>query len=140
MVARMSDVIEAAQLDVAAVVTAGRPMYLARCLQSIGAHARSSIPLLVLVVDGSDDASAVRRNQAAVRAAARTSPAVFRYIGAAEVELLRRCLQKADAPASVIRRTTSLGSIGCGRNIALLLAFGAPVVMVDDDVILRTWV
>jgi hypothetical protein len=122
-------------LNTVVIVTANRPAALRRCLdrlastfQQYGRQPR------VLVIDGSRDESAT----AAAIADVRRSMAI-EYVDRSAAAELRRMLVARGVPAPVAALSTSLGSAGENRNVALLLTAGDDVLMIDDDIVPDLW-
>jgi hypothetical protein len=128
----------AAAIDTLAVLTAGRPVLVSRCLESFEAQAR--IPARCLVVD---DSTGDHVQQARSSAAAAGGMRLATRIGSRE-----RCdtILELARTTGVALETIELGlggdrrlgfSAGASRNLVLLLTAGTRVFMVDDDTLCR---
>jgi hypothetical protein len=128
-------------LPVIAVVTAGRPVLLKRCLQSLAAAAREwSWSAPVLIIDGSTEADARRRNRVIATATAASTGLKTLYFGPREsTQLVAWLARQTGTDPAVLRVGLELGSAGANRNATLLVAAGHKVVYVDDDVIFQPW-
>jgi hypothetical protein len=120
-------------LDAVAIVTADRPHLLDRCLTALctQCHVYGHSPR-VLVVDGSRRAAADTRS-VTERARGRLRP---QYVGRAEAAAVRTVLSRHGVRREVLHALLTPGSIGCGRNLALVLTVGQKVLMLDDDIVL----
>ncbi|ODS52292.1 MAG: hypothetical protein ABS36_16980 [Acidobacteria bacterium SCN 69-37] len=122
-------------IETVAIVTADRPRAVARALQGLGHQRRRGIG--ALVIDGS------RTNAGHTRAATASKDGTpglrTHYIGVSQTALLRQHLTSCGIPAAVTEYSLTPGDIGSGRNIAVLLTAGRPLIMQDDDVIATTW-
>jgi hypothetical protein len=126
-----------------AIVTADRPAYLSRCLNSVIRHLDDwgrSVP--ILVVDDSRNPvnrTAVERATAEAR---RTSHDV-RYLGVQARRLARKRAIAAGCPPAIARwllpEPGATGYAGAARNHALLASAGRPVLMLDDDTACLVW-
>jgi hypothetical protein len=133
-----------ARLATVAIVTADRPSYLARCLESYAAHlAEQSDTAYLLVIDTSRQ-PANQRETARIAAETRAiGPDRIRYLGTESRRALRRAAIDRGLTASVVEwllpDLPPVRSAGTGRNHLLLAEAGRPVLMVDDDTICEVW-
>lgn len=120
-------------LDTVAIITANRPLALSKAL----AHLRNNRPhpFKVIVIDGSGPAG---DTTTAGLGAVKDSSSVT-YIDASAAARLRDGLASAGIPRAVVDFGLSPGGIGSGRNLALFLTAGRPLLMQDDDVVARLW-
>ena len=123
-----------------AIVTAGRPKLLARCLASLAANCElSSVTPGILIVDGSArERDRLENRRAAAIAESATRHAV-EYVGPSEARALRDRLAATGVPEATLRFGLTPGGTGANRNIATLLARGEPFLLIDDDILCAAW-
>lgn len=126
-------------ISTVAIPTADRARFVSRALASLQrAFVESAHPVRLLIVDGSRSDANARETRHAVLQSSAQGPCVAEYLhcsDAVQHPSLRSALRGQSA--SIVSELSS-GSIGANRNLILLLAAGERLVMVDDDVVLRT--
>jgi hypothetical protein len=123
-------------LNCVAIVTAGRPAMARRSLDSIMSHCRAHDRYpQVMIIDGSPNPDDRAQIQDAVGILGPASGAV--YIGPSEAAAFHSHLQAEGVSPDLITAGLQPGATGANRNLALLLAAGQNVLMLDDDVIVR---
>ena len=127
-------------ISMVAIVTAGRPRILARCLASLAANCRlSSVAPRIVIIDGSTRERDRVENRRAGRITQSTTPHRVEYVGPSEARALRDRLAAAGVPEATLRFGLTPGATGANRNLAVLLARGEPFLMIDDDVLCAVW-
>ena len=127
-------------LETVAVITANRPAMLRRCLNALADHADAfGRRLRFLVIDGSRDEAGRRDSRAVAAAIDEASAHAVTYIGREAAEALQRRLAGSAHVAPAVLSGFMPGQIGMSRNLAVLLAAGNRLLMVDDDVICDPW-
>jgi len=134
----------AAEIRTVAILTADRPNYLARCLQSYLDHLTASgTEARLLVVDHSRTPAHSRDTERHVVAAAASAHQSIQYAGEQSRQSLRERALAAGFAAGVIDwlmpSEPPNRSAGSGRNHVLLLTAGEPVLMADDDTVCTVW-
>ena len=125
-------------IDSVVIVTADRPRTLARGLTSVVRHLQAfEHEPRIIVVDGSREFHA--ETEAAVGEVRAATAARIEYVGQIEAARLRHQLTASGSPDPLLRMALVPGSIGCNRNLAVLLTAGERGLMIDDDVLCDTW-
>jgi hypothetical protein len=119
------------------IVTRDRPTSFRRCLNAVMRHALDyASTRRIIVVDGSESQAVSALNRSFLREVARTSNVVATYVGVDEARRIR------DVFAGDERVTAFLltpGEAAAARNLILLLTSGENILLLDDDVICKTW-
>ena len=144
-VSAYSSQIVGATIDTVGVVTADRPEYLQRCLDSYGRHfSRTKRRVRFLIADDSRDPGSLRRNRLVCQEARQRSDHGITYIGRSQRHEVTGVLANAGVPREGIQiglqASTQYESIGVSRNLLLLVSAGSALLMVDDDTICSPWV
>ena len=128
------------EIATAAIITADRPRLLARCLESLVSNcALGRSQPRILIVDGSrQDRNRIVNRRAVRESAARTQLEVD-YVGPDQARGLRARLAARGIPRSTLRFALTPGGTGANRNLAVLMAGGSNLLMIDDDVICTPW-
>ena len=128
------------EIATAAIITADRPRLLARCLESLVSNcALGRSQPRILIVDGSrQDRNRVVNRRNVRESAARTQLKVD-YVGPVQARALRARLAARGIPRRTLRFGLTPGGTGANRNIAVLMAGGSNLLMIDDDVICAPW-
>ena len=128
------------QIATVAIITAGRPRLLRRCLESLAVNCEvgGNRPR-ILVIDGSHEVRHRNANRRAAREIATGAALKVDYIGPVQARELRRRLIAAGLPPRTLRFGFTPGSTGANRNIALLMAGRSNLLMIDDDAICSPW-
>jgi hypothetical protein len=122
-------------------ITADRPSYLRRCIKALAQNVLCDgvRHCEVVVVDGSLSPDAKRANRDACHSLA-SERLTCRHLLLRHVEAWTRTLcSRVGVSAEALQTPAQREGIGRARNAALLLSAGTPMVMLDDDVIARTW-
>lgn len=129
---------ESAPITTVGVTTADRPDALRRCLQSLTRQLRChSRDARIIVVDGSKRSTNESLARSTVRAIASSTGCDIAFIGRKERRDVRKRLRPI-CPAEIIDFVFTPGASG-NRNVAILLASGENVLLVDDDVVCDLW-
>jgi hypothetical protein len=129
---------DALPISTIAIVTADRPDSFERCFRSYCDRSGTDGNVTrLLIVDGSQTPSNADR----VRIIGQTGPKGLRtqYVGTSESAQLRADLTHLGFARPSLDFGLSAGLTGANRNIVLALTAGEGVLMVDDDVVLKTW-
>ena len=128
------------EIATAAIITADRPRLLARCLESLVSNcALGRSQPRILIVDGSrQDRNRVVNRRNVRESAARTQLKVD-YVGPVQARALRARLAARGIPRRTLRFGLTPGGTGANRNIAVLMAGGSNLLMIDDDLICAPW-
>ena len=135
-----SETEESEAINVVAIVTADRPKVMSRCLESLlcNCDISGSRPR-IMIVDGSRETSNREANELFCVAMARTTGHSIEYVGPLQANALRRRLAAAGIPESTLSFGMSPGGTGANRNIAMVLARGEALLMLDDDIVCTLW-
>ncbi len=123
-----------------AIITADRPRFLARCLESLVSNCElgHSQPGIIIVDGSRQDRHRVVNRRTVGESAARTQLEVD-YVGPEQARGLRARLAARGIPRKTLRFGLTPGDTGANRNIAVLMAGGSNLLMIDDDVICAPW-
>jgi glycosyltransferase involved in cell wall biosynthesis len=127
----------ATEISTIGIVTRDRPASLRRCLDSVVRHAEEyAFTSRVIVVDGSESEAVSAQNRSLLSEVARTSNLVATYVGQDEARRIREVFAE-DARVAAFLLTP--GEAAAARNLILLMTSGENILLLDDDVICRTW-
>ena len=127
-------------ITTAAIITAGRPRLLVRCLESLVSNcALGGNRPRILIVDGSRQDRHSAANRRAGREIGTRTRLEIDYVGPEQGRALRSRLAAGGVPPRTLRFGLTPGSTGANRNIAVLMAGGSNLVMFDDDAICAPW-
>jgi len=128
------------EIATAAIITADRPRLLVRCLESLISNCElGRCQPRILIVDGSRQDRHRVVNRRAVRASAARTQLEVDYVGPEQASRLRARLAARGIPRKTLRFGLTPGATGANRNIAVLMAGGSNLLMIDDDVICAPW-